>query len=127
MRGRFHPRRPIKGGAAAIYGSVFVQRVVDMGIQQKLITPRSPWQNPYVERLIGSIRRECLDRVIVFNQRQLSRVLESYFQYYLEVRPHRSLEHDSPIPRPVESPECGKVIELPLVGGLHHHYLRRAA
>jgi transposase InsO family protein len=110
-----------------IYGSAFVRRVDGMGIKQKLISPRSPWQNPYVERLVGSIRRECLDRVIVFNERQLRRVLESYFQYYHNVRPHRSLDHDSPLPRPVQSPNCGKVIELPLVGGLHHRYLRQAA
>jgi transposase InsO family protein len=111
----------------SINGLMFVQRVVGMGIQQKLISPKSPWQNPFVERLVGSIRRECLDRVIVFNEGQLRRILESYFQYYHNVRPHRSLDHDSPVPRPVESPECGKVIELPLVGGLHHRYLRQAA
>ena len=111
----------------SIYGSVFVQRVAGMGIKQKLIFPRSPWQNPYVERLVGSIRRECLERVIVLNERQLRRVLESYFEYYHHARPHRSLDHDSPVPRPVESPDCGKVIELPLVGGLHHRYLRQAA
>ena len=111
----------------SIYRSVFVQRVVGMGIKQKLISPRSPWQNPYVERLVGSIRRECLDRVIVLNERQLRRVLESYVEYYHHARPHRSLDHDSPVPRPVESPDCGKVIELPLVGGLHHRYLRQAA
>jgi transposase InsO family protein len=111
----------------SIYGSVFVKRVNGMGIQQKLISPRAPWQNPYVERLVGSIRRECLDRVIVFNERQLRQILASYFEYYHQVRPHRSLEHDSPVPRPIESPNCGKVIELPLVGGLHHHYLRQAA
>jgi transposase InsO family protein len=111
----------------SIYGSVFVMRVNGMGIQQKLISPRAPWQNPYVERLVGSIRRECLDRVIVFNERQLRQILVSYFEYYHKVRPHRSLEHDSPVPRPIESPNRGKVIELPLVGGLHHHYLRQAA
>jgi len=110
----------------SIYGSVFAQRVAGMGIKQKLISPRSPWQNPYAERLIGSIRRECLDRVIVLNEWQLRQILASYFKYYHEVRPHRSLEHDSPIPRPLQSPERGKVIEMPLVGGLHHHYLRRA-
>ena len=65
----------------SIYGSVFVQRVAGMGIKQKLISPRSPWQSPYVEGLVGSIRRECLDRVIVFNERQLRRVLESYLEY----------------------------------------------
>ena len=111
----------------SIYGSTFVRRVEGMGIKQKLISPRSPWQNPYVERLVGSIRRECLDRVIVFNKRQLSQILESYFEYYHKVRPHRSLSHDSPIPRPVESPDRGNVTEMTLVGGLHHHYLREAA
>jgi putative transposase len=111
----------------SIYGSLFVQRVEGMGIKQKLISPRSPWQNPYLERLVGSIRRECLDRVIVFNERQLRQTLKFYFEYYHNVRPHRSLDHDSPVPRPVESPDHGKVIELPLVGGLHHRYLRQAA
>ena len=111
----------------SIYGSAFVRRVDGMGIQQKLIAPRAPWQNPYVERLIGSNRRECLDRVIVFNQRQLRRVVESYLEYYHKIRPHRSLSHDSPIPRPVEAPDDGKVIEMPLVGGLHHQYRRQAA
>ena len=105
----------------------FVQRVEGMGIRQKMISPRSPWQSPYVDRLVGSIRRECLDRVIVFNQQLLRQILESNFQYYHEVRPHRGLSHDSPIPRLVESPDRGDVIEMPLVGGLHHHYLREAA
>ena len=104
-----------------------MQRVRGMGIQEKLIAPRSPWQNPFVERLIGSIRRECLDRVMVFHERQLKQILESYCDYYHKVRPHRSLSHDSPIPRPVQSPERGKVIEMPRVGGLHHHYSRQAA
>ena len=107
----------------SIYGSVFVQRVEGMGIEQKLISPRSPWQSPYVERLVGSIRRECLDRVIVFNEGQLRQILQSFIDYYHEIR----LSHDSPIPRPVQPPERGKVIEMPRVGGLHHHYLRQAA
>ena len=110
-----------------IYGSSFVQRVEGMGIKQKMISPRSPWQSPYVERLVGSIRRECLDQVIVFSPRQLRQLLQSYLDYYHHFRPHRSLDHDSPVPRPVESPDRGKVIELPLVGGLHHRYLRQAA
>jgi putative transposase len=98
-----------------------------MGIKQKLIALRPPWQNPYIERLVGSIRRECLDRVIVLSERQLREILEQYFAYYHEVRPHRSLAHDSPIPRPVQLSDRGKVIEMPLVGGLHHQYLRQAA
>jgi putative transposase len=89
--------------------------------------PTRNWQSPYVERLIGSIRRESLDRVIVFNERQLRHTLESYCDYYHKVRPHRSLSHNSPIPRPVQLPDRGKVIEIPLVGGLHHQYLRQAA
>jgi len=80
-----------------------------------------------VERFLGSIRRECLDRVIVLNERLLRRILQGYFGYYHEVRPRRSLAHDSPVPRPVQLPDRGKVIEMPLVGGLHHHYLRQAA
>ena len=111
----------------SIYGAVFVQRVEGMGIQQKLIAPKSPWQNPFVERLIGSIRRECLDRVIVFHESQLRQILASYFEYYHRVRPHRSLAHNSPCPRPVESPESGKVVEMQLVGSLHHRYTRQAA
>ncbi len=110
-----------------IYGTVFAQRVEGMGIKPKLISPRSPWQSPYVEQLVGSIRRECLNRVIVCNEQQLSQILESYFQYDHKLRPHRSLSHDSPISRPVESPDRGNVIEMPLLGGLHHQYLRQAA
>jgi hypothetical protein len=83
-----------------IYGVAFTQRVAGMGIKQKLIAPRSPWQNPFVERLIGSVRRECLDRMIVLNEAQLHRILKRYFHYYHGVRPHRSLERDSPLPRP---------------------------
>jgi putative transposase len=121
-------QRPSIWDRDSIYSSGFVQRVEGLGIQQKLISPRSPWQNPYVERLVGSIRRECLDRVIVFNERQLRQVLQSYFEYYHEVRPHRALSHDSPIPRAVQSsPARGDVMEIPLLGGLHHHYLREAA
>ena len=75
----------------SICGSVFVQRVASMGIKEKLISPRSPWQSPFVERLVGSIRRECLERVILFNERQLRRILESCVQYYHNVSPHRSL------------------------------------
>ena len=111
----------------SIYGEAFVRRVEGMGIKQKLIAPRRPWQNPYAERVIGSIRRECLDRVVVFNEQHLRELLRAYVDYYQNVRPHRSLEHDSPIPRAVEPPEHGKVVELPLVGGLHHRYVRRAA
>jgi transposase InsO family protein len=110
-----------------IYGAAFRQRVRRMGIEEVRIAPQSPWQNPYVERLIGSIRREVLNHVMVLNERHLQRILTSYFTYYHTWRPHRSLEMDAPVPRPVHPPELGAVREVPEVGGLHHHYERRAA
>ncbi|MFP6582763.1 MAG: integrase core domain-containing protein [Candidatus Hydrogenedentota bacterium] len=88
---------------------------------------RSPWQNAYSERLNGSIRRECLDRVIVFNERHLRRVLKDYFEYYNRYRVHQSLEMDAPEGRKVNFPEEGRVVAIPHVGGLHHHYERKAA
>ncbi len=91
------------------------------------IAMRSPWQNPYAERVIGSIRRECSDHVVVLNERHLKRLLRSYFAYYHQGRPHRSLEMDSPDGRSVHSPEPGEIIEFPAVHGLHHYYLRKAA
>jgi putative transposase len=101
--------------------------VQHMGIEEIRIAPRRPWQNPYVERLIGSIRREVLDHVIVLNERHLRRLLQSYFEYYHAYRTHRALEMDCPLPRPVQPPELGPVWEVPEVGGLHHRYERRAA
>jgi transposase InsO family protein len=109
------------------YGAAFRQRVRHMGIEDVLIAPRSPWQNPFVERLIGSIRRECLDHVVIFHERHLQRILASYFAYYHRWRTHLSLAMDCPEPRPVEPPGAGVVIAVPEVGGLHHHYARRAA
>ena len=110
-----------------IYGASFRQRVRNMGIEEVVIAPRSPWQNPYVERLIGSIRRECLDHVIVLHERHLRRLLTDYFRYYHHWRTHRALDMDCPRPRPVQRPEVGSIREVPEVGGLHHHYERRAA
>ena len=89
--------------------------------------PHGPRQNAYVERLIGSIRRDCLDHVLIFNEPGLRRILKSYFDYYERSRTHLSLAKDAPIPRPIQPPEMGKVIALPQVGGLHHRYERRAA
>ena len=109
-----------------IYGEYFRHRVKHMGIDEVLIAPRSPWQNAYVERLIGSIRRECLDHVIVFNEEHLHRILAEYFDYYHQARAHLSLDRNSPIPRPVDPPENGKVVARAYLGGLHHCY-RRAA
>ena len=109
-----------------ICGLSFQTRVANMGIEEVPTAPRSPWQSPYVERLIGSIRRECLNHFIVLNERHLRRILSSYFTYYHESRTHLSLDRNSPIPRDVEPPERGRVIAIPQVGGLHHRY-RRAA
>jgi len=109
-----------------IYGEYFRHRVAGMGIEELVTATRSPWQNPYAERLIGSIRRECLDHLIVLGEKQLRRILREYFGYYNEVRPHQSLERNSPVPREVELRSKGKVISIPQVGGLHHRY-RRAA
>src|SRR6266536_5738278 len=93
-------------------------------IQAELHLLGTKWQNPYAERLIGSIRRECLDHLIVCNERELRRILREYFAYYNEVRPHQSLEMNAPVAREVEPPAKGKIISLPQVGGLHHRYLR---
>jgi putative transposase len=109
-----------------IYGTACRQRVQHIGIEEVLIAPRSPWQNPYVERLIGSIRRDGLDHVIVLHERHLRRLLTSYFSYYHVWRTHRALDMDGPVPRPVQRPEVGSIREVPEVGGLHHHYERRA-
>ncbi len=109
-----------------IYGQQFKSRVSNMGIEQVVAARRSPWQNPYVERLIGSIRRECLNHVIVLNERHLRRILRSYFVYYHESRTHLSLNRNSPIARKDDPPENGKVLAIPQVGGLHHRYCRAA-
>jgi transposase InsO family protein len=110
-----------------IYGDDSRSRVGGLGIQEVMIAPQSPWQNPFAERLVGSIRRECLDHVIVLGQRHLRKILQSYFDYYLQSRTHLSLAKDAPASRRVQPPELGKVVELPQVGGLHHRYERRAA
>jgi len=110
-----------------IFGDDFRRQVRDMRMEEVLSAPRSPWQRAYVERLIGSIRRECLDHVIVFHQAGLRRTLAAYFSYYHQTRPHLSLQKDSPEPRKVHPPELGRVISIPQVEGLHHRYERRAA
>src|SRR5262245_42316765 len=98
-----------------------------MGIDEVLTAPRSPWQNGYAERLIGSIRRECLDHVIISNERGLRRVLQAYVDYYLRCRTHLSLQTDAPVTRPVASPTDGDIVAIPHLGALHHRYERRAA
>jgi putative transposase len=111
----------------AMYGEVFRRRVAAMGVGEVLSSPSSPWQNPYAERLIGSIRRECLDHVIIGGERHLRRVLTGYFVYYHRARTHLSLQKDAPSPRRVQALTEGAVIAFPEVGGLHHRYERRAA
>ena len=103
-----------------IYGDEFTRRIADMGIREVLIAPRAPWQNPFAERLIGSIRRECLDHVLVLNERHLRRLLRAYLAYYNTTRPHQALRNDSPLPRDVHLPALGNVLAIPLVAGLHH-------
>jgi putative transposase len=111
----------------SIYGAKFRQRVRNMGSEAVRIAPQSPWQHPYVERLIGSIRRDLLDHVIVFNERHLRRLLTAYVKYPHRFRTHLSLAMDCPESRAVQAPERGEVIEVAEVGRLHHHYARQAA
>ena len=109
------------------YGEKFRETASWLGIREVLTTPQSPWQNAYVERLIGSIRRECLDHVIVLNETGFRRILKSYFDYYENCRTHLSLDKDAPAGRAIEPPGIGRVMEIPQVGGLHHLYTRKAA
>ena len=109
------------------YGQSFRSTVTAMGVEEVVTAPRSPWQNPYVERLIGSVRRECLDHSIILNERHLRRILGSYLDYYHGSRTHLSLGKDTPDGRPVQPAGSGTVVSLPKVGGLHHRYERLAA
>jgi len=111
----------------SIYDDVFRGRVKAMGIKEAPIAPRSPWQSPFVERPIGSVRRDVLNHVVVLGERHLHRVLESYFACHHGARCHVSLDGDAPGHREPHSPEMGKVIAIPEAGGLHHRYVRRAA
>ncbi len=105
-----------------VYGGVFIRRLRAMGIRDRPTSPRSPWQNPYVERLIGSIRRECLDHIVVFSERHLGRILDAYTAYYNQVRPHLSLNKDAPVTRRIQA--IGRIVPRPILAGLHHHYVR---
>jgi putative transposase len=111
----------------SIFGADFTKEVGNLGIKEVLSAPRSPWQRAYIERVIGSIRRECIDHVIVFNEAGLYRYLKSFVAYYHETRAHLSLDKDTPTSRSVQPPSIGSVVALPQVGGLHHRYERRAA
>jgi putative transposase len=110
-----------------VYGLKFRERVKALDIEEAVIAPHSPWQTPYVERVIGSLRRECLDHVIVLGEMHLRRIVRRYVSYYHRARTHLALEKDAPEPRTVQTPEKGTVIEISEVGGLHHRYERRAA
>ena len=110
-----------------VYGQQFRHRVKGMRIEEVVTAPHSPWQNPFAERLIGSIRRECLDHVLIFGDRHLRRILTRYFAYYHRARTHLSLDKDAPDVRPIQRPGVGPIMAIPEVGGLHHRYLRRAA
>ena len=104
------------------FGDVFVRRLRAMGIRDRPTSPRSPWQNAYAERLIGSIRREGLDHVVVFSERHLRMLLDAYKDYYNRVRPHLSLGKDAPLVRSIQA--AGRIVPLPILAGLHHHYVR---
>src|SRR4051812_3783112 len=105
-----------------IYGEVVTRRLRAMGIRDKPIAPASPWQNGFAERLIGSIRRECVDHIVVLGEAHLRRILRTYCRYYNAIRTHRSLDKDAPNHRPVQL--NGNVCSCSVLGGLHHHYFR---
>jgi transposase InsO family protein len=109
------------------YGHRFRQQAISLGIEEILTAPHSPWQNAFAERVIGSIRRECLNHVVILNEKHLRRILAGYINYYNATRTHLSLNKDAPKGRVVQLPGKGKVVELPRVGGLHHEYTRMAA
>jgi transposase InsO family protein len=105
-----------------IYGDVARRRIRAMGIRDKPIAPASPWQNGFAERLIGTIRRECLDHIVVWGEGHLRRILRAYARYYNDIRTHRSLDKDAPVSRPAQ--QIGSINSRVILGGLHHHYLR---
>jgi len=105
-----------------IYGAIVTRRLRAMGIRDKPTALASPWQNGFAERLIGSIRRECVDHFIVLGEAHLRRILRSYARYYNDIRTHRSLDKDAPVSRPVQ--RTGVITSNPILGGLHRHYVR---
>jgi transposase InsO family protein len=127
FRGRPNLRYLLRDGDA-VYGNLFLKQLKNMGIKQVVTASKCPWHNNHIESLIGTIRRECLNHVIVFNERHLNRILSSYVNYYNETRTHKALDKGSPNSRVVQLPSAGKkIIAIPNVGGLHHRYERRAA
>jgi len=109
-----------------IYGVGFARRVEGIGIREVLTAPGAPWQNPFAERVIDSIRRECLNHFLVLNERHLHRLLRAYRVYYNASRPHQALDQNSPHPRDSEPPFRGRIVAIPHLGGLHHRYQRAA-
>ena len=109
-----------------IYGDEVVRTLENLGIEEKVISARSPWQNGYCERVVGTLKRECLNHVIIMNQDHLRRILKSYLEYYHESRTHLGLDKDAPDGRQVEPPDHGPVMRRPMVGGLHSRYYRDA-
>ncbi len=110
-----------------IYGCDFRERIRGLSLEEVLSAPASPWQRAYVERLVGSIRRDCLGHVILLGEGHLRKILKSYLEYYPRSRTHLGLGKDTPEPRAIQLPEMGEIVELPLVGRLHHRHARRAA
>lgn len=110
-----------------IYGQQVPVTLKAMGIEQIVTSPRSPWQNGYCERVIGSIRQDCLDHIVVLSERHLRRVLKEYLAYYHQSQTHLGLEKDAPEPRVVQAQDVGPVVSKPVLGGLHHRYYRGAA
>jgi transposase InsO family protein len=105
-----------------VYGTIVTRRLRAMGIRDKPTAPASPWQNGFAERLIGSIRRECVDHIVVWSEAHLRRILKAYARYYNDIRTHRSLDKDAPLSRPVQ--RTGSIKSHSILGGLHHHYVR---
>ena len=120
------PRYLIRDGDGC-YGRQVQRRIRSLGMKEVITAPASPWQNPYVERVIGSIRRELLDHVVVLNEKHLKRLLSAYLDYYHRWRTHRSLAGDAPDHRPVRPAKPAQVIDFPAVHGLHHYYLPKVA
>ena len=111
-----------------IYGAEFLRAIANMGIKEVRTAKSSPWQNPFAERIVGSVRRECTDHIIPLNQRHLQQTLKAYQTYYNINRCHLSLGKDSPEPREIEPAKRGaEIVAIPQVRGLHHRYARRAA
>ena len=125
--GIFADHRYLVRDRDTIYGKPFTARVQGMGIEQIRTAPRSPWQNCFVERIIGSIRRECLNHAITINEEQLRRILKGYFRYYHQSRTYLGWNKDPPEPRDVQPRESGRIFQIAEVGGLHHRFERRAA